>query len=77
MVGLISIEVWRSATSTATDALVTLSDTNLAQGADNLARNLQSVLQDAQVDATTASRLDLSAVALQTGAPKRFNWYTD
>ena len=77
MVGLISIEVWRSATSTATDALVTLSDTNLAQGADNLARNLQSVLQDAQVDATTASRLDLSAVALQTGDPKRFNWYTD
>ena len=77
MVGLISIEVWRSATSTATDALVTLSDTNLAQGADNLARNLQSVLQDAQVDATTAARLDLSAVALQTGDPKRFNWYTD
>ncbi len=69
--------VWWIARDTARGALLHLSEANLGNSAQNLARAVRETLADARADAITAARLDLAAEAIDTGDAKNFRWYAD
>ncbi|MBK6685098.1 MAG: Hpt domain-containing protein [Deltaproteobacteria bacterium] len=66
-----------TATSTARDEVHKLVDASSEAGVENLAAELDRVLEGARVDLLTTARLDLAAQAIDSGDSKNFTWYAD
>jgi two-component system chemotaxis sensor kinase CheA len=71
------LAVWLISTSTARQGLLSLSETNLGLGAENLASAVTQVLDDTHADAVTTARLDLPSQAIDTDDPKNVEWYAN
>lgn len=68
---------WLTATSTARDEVHALVDASSQAGVENLAAELDRVLDGARIDLLTTARLDLAAQAIDSGDAKNFTWYAD
>jgi signal transduction histidine kinase len=77
VVNVVFAAIWLVVTTTARDGVLSLSRNNLQSAANALADAIDQGIVDAHTDASTASRLDITAQAIDSRDPKNLASFAD